>query len=128
MSSKTVLIDLNIFRHGEKSIHGRPSRELAPYDCEVDNTKDVQCSKLEKNPGCPYGKCRTISGNRPFIFPKNWLPEQSFSCLGQPGNRYFRALDVSTWNAASVSVLASTEWLDPPHNIVFWTRPKPLSY
>ena len=46
----------------------------------------VQCLKLGKNPGCPYDKCWTISGNRPFIFPKNWLPERNFSCLGQPGN------------------------------------------
>ena len=27
-----------------------------------------QCSKLGKNPDCPYGKCGTISGNWPFIF------------------------------------------------------------
>ena len=49
----------------------------------------LQCSKLGKNPGCPDGKCQTISGNRPFIFPKIWLPEQNYmyGCLGQPGNR-----------------------------------------
>ena len=32
MSSKTILISLSIFRCGvEKSVHGRPSRQLAPY-------------------------------------------------------------------------------------------------
>ena len=39
MSSKTILIGLSIFRFaGEKSVHGRPSRELAPYDCSSQNT------------------------------------------------------------------------------------------
>ena len=34
MFSKTMLIGLSIFRCGhEKSVHGRPSWELAPYDC-----------------------------------------------------------------------------------------------
>ena len=42
--------------------------------------------EIKKNSGCPDGKCRTISGNQPFILPKIWLPEQSFGCLGQPGN------------------------------------------
>ena len=41
MSSKTILIGLSIFRCGvEKSVHGRPSWELAPYDCSLQNTKD----------------------------------------------------------------------------------------
>ena len=41
MSSKTILISLSIFRCGvEKSVHGRPSWELAPYDCSLQNTKD----------------------------------------------------------------------------------------
>ena len=48
--------------------------------------KIQQCWKLGKNPGCPNGKCRTFSGNWPIIWPKNWLPEQNFSCLRQPGN------------------------------------------
>ena len=39
MSLKTILIDLIIFRFGgEKSVHGRPSWELAPYDCSSQNT------------------------------------------------------------------------------------------
>ena len=39
MSSKTILIGLNIFRFGgEKSVHGRPSWERAPYDCSSQNT------------------------------------------------------------------------------------------
>ena len=48
MSSKTILIGLSIFRCGvEKSVHGRPSRELAPYDCSLQNTKDFMTwSKL----------------------------------------------------------------------------------
>ena len=41
MSSKTVLIGLSIFRCGsERSVHGRPSWELAPYDLESARTKD----------------------------------------------------------------------------------------
>ena len=39
MSSKTILIGLSIFWFGgEKSVHGRPSWELAPYDCRSQNT------------------------------------------------------------------------------------------
>ena len=39
MSLKTILIGLSIFRFGgEKSFHGRPSLELAPYDCSSQNT------------------------------------------------------------------------------------------
>ena len=39
MSSKTILIGLSIFRFGgEKSVLGRPSWELAPYDCSSQNT------------------------------------------------------------------------------------------
>ena len=39
MSSKTILIGLSIFRFGgENSVHGRPSWELAPYDCSSQNT------------------------------------------------------------------------------------------
>ena len=39
MSSKTILIGLSIFWFaGEKSVHGRPSWELAPYDCSSQNT------------------------------------------------------------------------------------------
>ena len=39
MLSKTILIGLSIFRFGvEKSVHRRPSWELAPYDCSSQNT------------------------------------------------------------------------------------------
>ena len=39
MSSRTILIGLSIFWFGgEKSVHGRPSWELAPYDCSSQNT------------------------------------------------------------------------------------------
>ena len=41
MSSKTILIGLSIFRCCvEKSVRGRPSWKLAPYDCSLQNTKD----------------------------------------------------------------------------------------
>ena len=41
MSSKTILLGLSIFRCGtERSVHGRPSWELAPYDHESEQTKD----------------------------------------------------------------------------------------
>ena len=39
MSPKTIMIGLSIFRFGgETSAHGRPSWELAPYDCSSENT------------------------------------------------------------------------------------------
>ena len=41
MSSKTILIGLGIFRCGhEKSVCGRPSWELAPYDCTSQITEE----------------------------------------------------------------------------------------
>ena len=41
MSSKTILIGLSIFQcGGEKSVHGKPSWELAPYDCISQNIED----------------------------------------------------------------------------------------
>ena len=41
MSSKTILLGLSIFRCGsERSVHKRPSWELAPYDHESERTKD----------------------------------------------------------------------------------------
>ena len=42
MSSKTKLIGLSIFWCGnEKSVHERPSWELAPYDCTSQITEDL---------------------------------------------------------------------------------------
>ena len=55
MSSKTILIGLSIFRcGGEKSIHGRPSYELIPYDCRSQNTEDFAawCKLVLK--GCRF--------------------------------------------------------------------------
>ena len=41
MLSKTILLGLIIFQCGsERSVHGRPSWELAPYDRESERTKD----------------------------------------------------------------------------------------
>lgn len=41
MLSKTILLDVSIFRCGsERSVHGRPSWELAPYDHKSEQTKD----------------------------------------------------------------------------------------
>lgn len=41
MSSKTILLGLSIFWHGsEKSVHGTPSWELAPYNRDSEQTKD----------------------------------------------------------------------------------------
>ena len=43
MSSKTILIGLGIFRcGGEKSVHGRPSWELPPYNCSPQNTERLR--------------------------------------------------------------------------------------
>ena len=41
MSSKTVLVGLSIFRcSSERSVHGKPSWKLAPYEPESARTKD----------------------------------------------------------------------------------------
>ena len=41
MAFKTIISGLGIFRIGsEKSIHGRPSLELAPYDLELELTNN----------------------------------------------------------------------------------------
>ena len=65
MSSKTILIGLSIFRCGvEKSVHGRPSWELAPYDCSLQNTKDftVWCKLVSRE--CKFndraGECGVV--------------------------------------------------------------------
>ena len=51
MLSKTILIDLGIFRCGkEKSVHGRPSWELAPFDCTSQITEDF-ASWCKQNKG-----------------------------------------------------------------------------
>ena len=51
MSSKTILIGLSIFWcGGEKSVHERPSWELAQCDCSSQNTEDfaVWCKLVSK--------------------------------------------------------------------------------
>ena len=41
MSSKTILMGLSIFRcSSERSMHGRPSWELAPYERDSERIKD----------------------------------------------------------------------------------------
>ena len=47
MSSKTILIGLSVFRiNSDKSVHGRPSWEFAPYDLDSEITTDfVKWSK-----------------------------------------------------------------------------------
>ena len=53
MSSKTILIGLGIFRCGcERSLHGRPSFELAPYFPELRTAKKdctVWCGEVATN-------------------------------------------------------------------------------
>ena len=63
MSSKTMLIGLSIFRCGhEKSVHGRPSWELAPYDCPSQITEDFAswCKLVSKE--CRSGGCARECG------------------------------------------------------------------
>ncbi|CAH3031840.1 unnamed protein product [Pocillopora meandrina] len=57
MSSKTMLIGLSIFRCGhEKSVHGRPSWELAPFDCTSQITEDfASWCKLVSKQCCSSG-------------------------------------------------------------------------
>ena len=73
MSSKTILIDLSIFRcGGEKSVHGRPSWELAPYDCRSENTEDFAawCKLVSKE--CCFndhaGECGVVRFTTQFFF------------------------------------------------------------
>ena len=72
MSSKTILIGLSIFRCGvEKSIHGRPSWELAPYDCSLQNTKDFTawCKLVSRECKFNYraGECRVVRYTTQFF-------------------------------------------------------------
>ena len=67
MSLKTILIGLSIFRFGgEKSVHGRPSCELASYDCSSENTVSEDfaawCKLVSKECGFNdrAGKCGVV--------------------------------------------------------------------
>ena len=75
MSSKTILIGLSIFRFGgEKSVHGRPSWGLAPYDCSSQNTVSeasfaAWCKLVSKE--CRFndqaGKCGVVRFTTQFF-------------------------------------------------------------
>ena len=67
MSLKTILIGLSIFWFGgKKSVRGRPSWELAPYDCTSQNTVSEDfaawCKLVSKE--CRFndraGKCGVV--------------------------------------------------------------------
>lgn len=67
MSSKTILIGLSIFRCGsEKSVHGRPSWELVPYDYESQDTKNFAtwCKLVSKE--CNINERAGVCGMVPF--------------------------------------------------------------
>ena len=70
--SKTILIGLGIFGcGGEKSVHGRPSSELAPYDCSSQNTEDFAawCKLISKE--CRFndraGECGVVRFTTQFF-------------------------------------------------------------
>ena len=65
MSSKTILLGLSIFQCGsERSMHGRPSWELAPYDCESERTKDFTAWCRDASTECCFneraGECGVV--------------------------------------------------------------------
>ena len=65
MSSKTILLGLSIFRCGsERSVHGRPSWELAPYDRESEWTKDFTAWCRDASTECCFnehaGECGVV--------------------------------------------------------------------
>ena len=73
MSSKTMLIGHSNFRCGhEKSVHGRPSWELTPYDCTSQITKDLAswCKLVSKE--CRFcecaGECGVVHFSTQFFF------------------------------------------------------------
>ena len=55
--SKTILLGLSIFRCGsERSVHGRPSWELAPYDRESERTKDFTAWCRDASTECCFNE------------------------------------------------------------------------
>ena len=64
MSSKTILLGLGIFRCGsERSVHGRPSWELAPYDRESERTKDFTVWCRDASTECCFNKNKGMLNN-----------------------------------------------------------------
>ena len=78
MSSKTILIGLSIFWFGgEKSVHGRPSWELAPYDCTSQNT-------VMKILPCGVNLCRRNAASMITLESGEWFDLQhNFFYFGQ---------------------------------------------
>ena len=81
MSSKTILLGLSIFRCGsQRSVHGRPSWELAPYDRESEQTKDFTAWCRDASTECCFNErpreCRSGSGSfyvRVFVLDKSYF-------------------------------------------------------
>ena len=72
MSSKTILLGLSIFRCGnERSVHGRPSWELAPYDHESERTKDFTAWCRDASTECCFneraGECGVVRFTSQFF-------------------------------------------------------------
>ena len=72
MSSKSILIGFSIFQCGnEISVHGRPSWELAPYDCTFQITEDFPswCKLVSKE--CRFseraGECGVVLFSTQFF-------------------------------------------------------------
>jgi len=65
MLSKTILLGFSIFRCGsERSVLGRPSWELAPYNCELERTKDFTALCRDASTQCCFnertGECGVV--------------------------------------------------------------------
>jgi len=72
MSSKTILLGLSIFQCGsERSVHGRLSWELAPYDHESEQTKDFTVWCRDASTECCFneyaGECGLVRFTSPFF-------------------------------------------------------------
>ena len=72
MSSKTILLGPSIFRCGsERSVHGRPSWELAPYDRESERTKDFTAWCRDASTECCFneraGECGVVRFTSQFF-------------------------------------------------------------
>ena len=72
MSSKTILLGLSIFRcSSERSVHGRPSWELAPYARESERTKDFTAWCRDASTECRFneraGECVVVRFTSQFF-------------------------------------------------------------
>ena len=72
MSSKTILLGLSIFRCGsERSVHGRPSWELAPYDRDSERMKDFTAWCRDAATECCFneraGECGVVRFSTQFL-------------------------------------------------------------